>query len=188
MAQPDWQSAEDVLFTRSREIIRQFVRDHPNEVFALFAYSVDCDYAGVALNFDTSDNSIRRVREHEHYKIRHRNQLFASEGGWKNARYYVAHHTNRMQECNLRGEWKYDLIAFVELPVWEEYFNISEEAPELEGRIIVSLWRAVERLVADQVFDGLQMSSPFRIAFSFHDDETIVLRMLNWPKLSPNSS
>ena len=47
-AQPDWQSAEEVLFKRSQEIIRHFVHEHPDEVFALFAYSVDAVYAGVA--------------------------------------------------------------------------------------------------------------------------------------------
>jgi hypothetical protein len=181
MPQPDWQSAEDTLFTRSREIISQFVRDHPDEVFALFAYSVDCDYTGVALNFDTLENSILQTQREVRSRIAQRNQLFALDHGWKNARYYVASATTRTVDWNMRGEWKYDLIAFVELPVWEEYFNNSEKAPQLEGRIIVAMWRVVERLVADQVFDGLQMSSPFRIAFSFHDDETIVLRLLNWP-------
>ena len=113
--------------------------------------------------------------------------MFALNHSWKNARYFVAHPTTRMSDWNRRGQWKYDLISFVELSVWEAYFN-QEESPELEGRIIVTLWRVVERLVADKVFDGLQMSSPFRIAFCFHDDETIVLRLLNWPSFAPNST
>ena len=185
MAQPDWTAAEATLFERSAAVIRQFAAAHPNEVFSTFAFTVDSDYAGVALNFDTLDNGLREAQRTERYQIRHRNKLFAEQRGWENARYFVAHHTNRVDDWNRRGSFKYDLVAFVELPPWEDYFNSAEECPDLEGRIIVSLWRVVDRLVSAGVYEGLRLSSCFRVAFSFHDDEMIVLRILNWP--SPKS-
>ena len=181
MDEPDWDGAEDVLFERSASIIRQFAAEHSDEVFAAFAFTVDSDYAGVALNFDTLKNSLAEAQRTERYQVEHRNRLFATDRGWQNARYYVAHHTNRVDDCNLRGSFRYDLVTFVELPAWEDYFNSSEECPELEGRIIVSLWRVVDRLVSSGAFDGLRQSSFFRVAFGFHDDEMIVLRVLNWP-------
>jgi len=181
MVQPDWTAAEDTLFERSAAIIQQFVTAHADEVFSIFAFTVDTIYTGVALNFDTLENTLREARRAERYQINHRNQLFASERGWENARYYVAHHTNRVDDWNRRGSFKYDLIAFVELSVWEDYFNNSEECTELEGRIIVSLWRVVDRLVSSKAFEELRLSPYFRVAFSFHDDEMIVLRILNWP-------
>jgi hypothetical protein len=183
MAKPDWQSAEDVLFEKSRAIIGQFSHAHPDELFSLFAFTVDSEYEGVALNFDTPENSLKQARRDERYRVAHLKSLFALEHGWKNARYSVAHQTTRMVDWNPRGEWKYDLVAFVELPVWEDYFNSSEETPDLEGRIIVALWRVADRLIEAGAFDGLRQGSPFRIAFSFHDDETIVLRILNWPRV-----
>jgi hypothetical protein len=170
------------LFERSVALIPKFALEHSEELFAAFAFTVDSEFAGVALNFDTLENSLLEARREEQSRLNHLNRLFATEHGWRNARYFVAHHTNRMDDCNLRGTFKYDLIAFVELPVWEDYFNSSEECPELEGRIIVSLWRVVDRLVSSGAFDGLRLSSCFRVAFSFHDDEMIVLRVLNWPR------
>ena len=182
MSESDWASAEGVMFERSAAVIRQFAADHPDELFAAFAFTVDSDYAGVALNFDTLENSLAEAQRAERYQVEHRNRLFATDRVWQNARSYVAHHTNRVDDCNLRGSFKYDLVTFVELAVWEDYFNGSEDCPELEGRVIVSLWRVVDRLVASGAFDGLRKSAFFRVAFSFHDDEMIVLRVLNWPK------
>lgn len=86
-----------------------------------------------------------------------------------------------MDVCNLRGPFKYDLAACVELPAREECFNNEDGDPVLEGHVIVSLWRVVDRLVESGAFDALRKSAFFRIAFSFHDDETIVLRILNFP-------
>jgi hypothetical protein len=181
MNQPDWTSADETLFKQSVAVIRQFITDHPDELFSTFAFSVDCLYTGAALNFDTLEHSLAEAQRHERYQIKHRSQLFADESSWRDARYFVAHYTRRVDDCNLRGSFKYDLVAFVEVPVWEDYFNSNEECAELDGRVIVALWRVVDRLVKVGAFNGLKMSPCFRIAFSFHDDEMIVLRILNWP-------
>jgi hypothetical protein len=179
--QPDWISAEALLFDQSMGVIRQFAMSHPSELFSTFAFAVDSEYAGVALNFDTLENSLSEAQRHERHEIEHRNRLFGSDRSWENARYFVSHHTNRIDDCNLRGPFKYELVAFVELAAWEKYFNGSEDCPEMDGRIIASLWRVVDRLVSSKAFDGLRLANCFRIAFSFHDNEMIVLRVLNWP-------
>jgi hypothetical protein len=87
MVRPDWSAAEKTLFERSLDIIRQFAAEHPNELFASFAFTVDSVYAGVALNFDTLENSLAETPRQERYQTKHRNQLFATENGWQNARY-----------------------------------------------------------------------------------------------------
>jgi hypothetical protein len=163
-------------------IISKFAAEHPNELFSSFAYTVDSLYTGVALNFDTLENSLKEAQREEQYQVKHRNRLFATERGWEDARYQVAHHINRIDDCNLRGPFQYDLVAFVELPVWADYFENCEDCSELEGRVIVSLWQVVDRLVDSGVFEKLRLSSYFRVAFCFHDDEMIVLRILNWPR------
>ncbi len=182
MAETNWHQAEEVLFEQSQSIIRQFGLEHPDERFSLFAYSVDSDYAGVALNFDTPTNSLHRAKAHQRYRVKYLNELFASEDGWQNARYSCSHPPNQIDDFN-RGSWQYELVQFVPLPAWEEYFNSCEEAPELEGRIIVALWRVVDRLVEARAFDGLRRAPPFRLGFAFHDDDFVVLRILDWPNL-----
>ena len=62
MGEPNWAGAEDVLFERSASAIRQFAAEHPDEVFAALAFTVDSVYAGVGLNFDTLENSLAEAQ------------------------------------------------------------------------------------------------------------------------------
>jgi hypothetical protein len=183
MVEPGWQGAEELLFERSRAILRRFGQEHPGEPVSLFFYTVDSEFTGVGLNFDTPANSLRKAKAHQRYEVEYRNRLFASERGWRDARYFVAHPGRQIDDFNRRGPWKYEVFEFVELAAWEGYFNGSEEAPELEGRIITALWRVADRLVEAKAFDVLRRAAPFRIAFAFHDDGIVVLRILDWPRV-----
>jgi hypothetical protein len=183
VAQPAWSTAQETLFEWSMAVIRQFAAEHPAELCSALAFTVDSDYAGVALNIDTLENSLAEAQRQERYLIEYRNRMFAREDGWRDARYFVAHHTNRVDDCNLRGSYKYELVAFVKLAAWEEYFYSIEDCPELEGRVIQAIWRVVERLVSSGAFESMRLSTCFRVAFGFHDDELIVLRILNWPAI-----
>ncbi len=182
MLEPDWDGAEDLLFERTQIILRQFAHEHPDELVSLFFYTVDSEFTGVGVNFDTPGNSLREAKAHQRYEIEYRDQLFAAERGLQEeARYFVAHPGRQIDDFNRCGPWKYHVFEFVELPAWEAYVNSSKEAPELEGRIITALWRVSDRLVKTNAFDLLRRMAPFRIAFAFHDDEMVVLRILDWP-------
>lgn len=58
--------------------------------------------------------------------------------------------------------------------VWEEGY--------LEGSTRLVFWKVLERLIDSGLFSHLHLSSPFRVGYQFHDQELIVLRILNWPK------
>jgi hypothetical protein len=184
MAEPDWLGAEDLLLARSQAIIRRFDQEHPGEAVSFFFFTVDVEFTGVGLNFDTPANSLRRAKAHERYEVEYRNRLFASERGWQQARYFVTHPSRQIDDFNRRGPWQHDVFEFVELAAWAEYFNGGEETPELEERIIAALWRVVDRLVEARAFDALRRAAPFRIGFAFHDAEMVVLRILDWPSLA----
>jgi hypothetical protein len=180
MGRPAWKEAEETLFRESREIIRRFAAEHPDEMFALLAFTVDCEYSGLALNFDTLENSVASAQERQDDIVELRNRFFAEPAAWESAPYYVNNFLNRVSECNLVGPFAYEPVGVVDLPAWEQYFRSSEETPQMAGRVIVALWRVTERLVESGVFDRLNLASPFRIAYAFHDCETVVLRILNW--------
>lgn len=190
MVDADWAPTEDVLFASSEAAIRRFAQEHPDELFSAFAFSIDWDYAAVALILDTLGNSLREARLSEERHVEYRNDLYGREDGWRYARYSVEHFTNRTLDWNARGPFKYEEVpvALITTPAWVAWFNrfVEEELPEtggteFEGRVILSLWRVTERLVKSRAFGKLRLSSPFRIAFAFHDDDLIVLRILNWP-------
>src|SRR5207253_2100230 len=160
---------------------RQFAHEHPDGLLSLFAYTVDSEFAGVGLNFDTPANSLRRAKANQQYEVKYRNKLFASEIAWKQARYFIANPSRQIEAFN-RGSWQYELVQFVALPAWEESYNSSgeeselgnDEESELEGRIMVALWRVVDRLIEAQAFASLQRVAPFRIGFEFHDGDFVV--------------
>lgn len=183
MAEPDWHGAEELLFQRSQAILRRFGQEHPDEPISLFFYTVDSELAGVGLNFDTPANSLRKAKARQRYEVEYRNRLFATEGGWQDARYFIGYPSRQIDDFNRRGPWKYAVFDFVELAAWEQYFGGSDESPEVEGRIIVALWRVADWLVEAKAFDALRRAAPFRIAFAFHDDGMVVLRILDWPKV-----
>ena len=185
MIKLDWPGAEELLFERSQAILRRFGLEHPEEPVSLFFYTVDSEVAGVALNFDTPANSLHGAQAHQRREIEYRNQLFASERGWQQSHYFVAHPTRQIDDFNRHGSCKYELFEFVELAAWEDCFNGNEETSEkeLEDRIVTALWRVTDRLVKAKAFDVLKRAAPFRIAFAFHDDGIVVLRILDWPRV-----
>src|SRR4051794_18160356 len=103
MAQPDWRKAEDLLYERSQAAIRRFSSEHSDESFSLFVYSVDSMFSGVALNFDTTANSLSEAMGYQGNEVEKRNRLFASDDGWKHARYYVADPTRQIDDYNRLG-------------------------------------------------------------------------------------
>jgi hypothetical protein len=46
------------------------------------------------------------------------------------------------------------------------------------------MWRVAEQLAAEDAFAPLTMASPFLLGYSIHDQEEVILRLLNWPKLA----
>jgi len=184
MAAPDWRRAEELLFEWSRTVIQDFGREHSRESFSLFAYVVDSLFTGVSINFDTPANSLSEAKRHQRREVKARNHIFEQDRGWERARYYVAHPSRQIDDFNHRGSWRYELIEFVPLTEWGTFFaegDDEQRGAELEGRVIVALWRIVDRLVQAKAFDGLRRVAPFRIGFKFHDEDFVVLRILNWP-------
>jgi hypothetical protein len=183
MAEPDWRQTEELLFERSRTAIQDFGREHSHESFALFAYAVDSLFTGVSLNFDTSTNSLSEAKHRQQREVEDRNRLFASARGWEQARYRVAHPSRQIHDFNHQGSWRYERVEFVPLTEWGDFFTGCDDqgAVELEGRVIVALWRVVDRLAQAKAFDGLRRVAPFRIGFELYGEEFVVLRILDWP-------
>jgi hypothetical protein len=188
MVKPDWGGAENELFEQSQRVIRRFAEEHPSESFSLFAYTVDSEFTGVGLNFDTAANSLQKAKAHQQYEVGYRNRMFTKERSWEHAQYFVANPSRQIDDFNRDGAWQYDVIAFVHLAAWDEYCHGSEETPELMGRIIMALWRVTDRLIEVKAFDRLRRAVPFRLGYSFHDDNLVVMRILDWPTIVEEGS
>ncbi len=51
----------------------------------------------------------------------------------------------------------------------------------IDGNVQIVLWKAIERLIANEAFASLHLSAPFHVGYQLHTDSLVVLRVLNWP-------
>ena len=76
--------------------------------------------------------------------------------------------------------FRYDSFAQLTFPEWESMAS-EDDSQEMEGRVIVFFWKAIDQLIANNAFRCLQMHSPFRVGLELMDDPLTVLGILNWP-------
>ena len=82
------------------------------------------------------------------------------------------------------AHFKYPSFATMHFSDWEEYIMNEQrpEHPDPLGYVIVLMHKVVSQLVSSRSFDGLALSSPFRIGVEFAEElGLVVMRLLNWP-------
>jgi hypothetical protein len=187
----DWKKTEDRLFKWSQTTIRKFGREYPNENICAMFFDSEPRYGYVVLAFDTFENSIRSAKEMENFAIKSRNRNLNDADAWCNARYQI--NTPVLSVFNTNsGDFVYPDYAEIEFKAWQrlvESKNYSKKYPKrfdqdddyLDGNVRILLWKVVERLIATKSFQPLKLASPFIVGYAFHDEEEVILRVLNWP-------
>ena len=192
----DWQSLEDRLYEQSRAIILQFAAEHPDVTCSFFAYDTDPKEGYFLLGFDTYENSLEAAQENEQRAIERRNQMLVHEWSWRHARSMlnIPRLTNYSPAVSDFAYHMYAQIDFQELIDLSESGSYPQkdhdvEDDYIEGNTRIVLWKVIERLIANNVFDQLHLASPFYVGFALHeDDQTPPLRILNWPNMTQNTS
>ncbi len=88
---------------------------------------------------------------------------------------------------NNTGDFKYSIFSKIIFEGWEEYSE-SDEYPQdeisgddyLEAHLSVVFWKVFDKLIEENQFQKLKMASPFYLGFSFHDEDQLILRIINW--------
>jgi hypothetical protein len=190
---PDFASNERHLIDESIRAIREFVEQHPNELFNYFAFDCNADYGEILLCLDTLDNSIAESKKHETYLSERRREELA----------YDNKHTLRWAIDSLEnpvtgpvlpfnnnsGNFRYQGFAEVSfLDEWQDFVLDDDypgqfedsKADYLESYASVMFYRVIDALVEKDAFDGLRKSSPFLVGFDFHDGPQLIVRIINW--------
>lgn len=207
MSEPDWKQSEATLFEKGKEAIARFASEHPDEICSFFAIYSDFCYGEVSFTFDTLDNSLLQAKRHEQRLVRQWREWFGKEADQRDPKFFrraweLAYTTfsspvrgrQRIDDYNTFDAFKYEAYSLVEIADWRECFEnmeVSEDSTGIEneasspdpfeGNVILVIWNVIERLINEDVFSQLSLSSPFRLGFRFHDSELVVLRILNWP-------
>jgi hypothetical protein len=185
----DWEASDRKLHKASVAAIKRFAREYPGRPVCCFFF--DCDeprYGLLSISLDTPEENIRAVKEMERFAIESRRKYLRSKGAWRWAKHQVS--TPVLSPFNTNsGDFEFPEYADVEFPAWVKLAakgnypkGVEHEDDYLESNARLVMWRVAERLVAEDAFALLTLASPFLLGYSIHDQEEVILRMLNWPE------
>lgn len=192
MAQaPDWQEVETILFEKSKKTIERFTREHSDLTCSFFAYSANPLSGEFAISIDTPQHALQQAQKEELRVSQWRD-------GWQhtpNASKYAHEFLKKPNITDYSPIVDYFQFAFYEYFLfdgWTTFFD-SDSYPEqqsseddyLTGNTRIAIWKVIEQLIQEQMFSQLKLAPLFRLGYFFHNEELIVLRILNWPPL-PN--
>lgn len=185
---PDWHAVEERLFEESKTAILQFATEHPDEIFSFFAYYTEPYYGNFLLFLETYANALKAAQENEQQAIARRKSMLRTEGMWISAKSFTTHPSVTYHAPSV-GNLTSTYFANIQFDGWEEFAE-SEEYPKgqewnddyLEGNVRIVIWKVVERLIEEDIFEELRLASPFFIGYEVHDEEMVILRILHWLK------
>lgn len=185
----DWDACDHKLHKASVAAIKAFSRENPDTEVCCFFF--DCDevqYGHIAISLDTPENNLETAKELEKFAIENRRSNLRGKTAWKNAKYHLASPSVSPMNTN-SGDFEFGEIADVEFPAWTKHAEANEDAEKpddvddyLESNARLVMWRVAEKLLAEKAFAPLKLASPFLVGFAIHEQEEVVVRILNWPK------
>jgi hypothetical protein len=186
---PDWQDLEHQLFEQSKAGILHCAAEHPETLCSFFAYDANPIYGGFYLCFDTPENALEVAQRREQEAMKRRAQMLTREESWRHANYFLTDPKITDYSPNV-GYFAYHAYVEIEFERLND-LHFNDGYPEdkehednySEGNGQLMMWRVLEWLIDEKVFASLRPASPFRLGYQLHDDELVVLRILNWPEV-----
>lgn len=183
----DWEVSDRKLHKASVAAIKRFAREHRGRPVCCFFF--DCDepqYGHLSISLDTPENNIRAVKQLEAYAIGNRAKNLRGKITWEWAKHQLT--TPVLSPFNTdSGDFEFPDYAAVEFPAWVKLANrgntpksAEHQDDYLESNARLVMWRVAEQLVAEDAFAPLTLGSPLLLGYSIHDQEEIILRLLNW--------
>ncbi len=187
MNAPNWNDVEIKLYEESLAAINNFSAEHPDEEVCYFAFDSEPYYGYVLICFDTSDNSISEAKLSAQRSLRRVTEFIQTDCDWQMAK-STMNSANELPFTNNTGDFKYQGYSEVNFEGWQEFAG-SEDYPAgdfegaddyLEGNMAIIFWKVIDRLIKEGRFSFPRMASPFFAGYGFHDEDQVLLRMLNW--------
>lgn len=191
-----WNDMEEILVMAAKDIIGQFSHQHPQEICSCIACACMPGRDEFLLSIDTWNNSLSKARKWEATivaeRIREMTQEPEKDSGELEPWQHALSVTKWQQILDYNSSVNQFAFSF-SIPGTTQWFDgwrdrnhclsIGEEDGYLAGSICLVLWKVMERLIADEVFARLRLSSPFRVGYQFYFEDLVIVRLLNWPQL-----
>lgn len=188
MDEAQWDVFLQRLLDASRTAIRRFAAEHPADEVCYFAFDSEPRYGYVLTCFNTSQADLRHVHEWHDKQVAYRKELL-SQPVWRGHAYYQVKANSVSPFCNNTGDFAYQDFAEVKFPEWQAFAE-SDDYPEvpndnddyLQNRVALLFARALDTLAEEGSFSALRLASPTLLGFAFHDQDQLIVRMLNLPE------
>ena len=187
MQESDWDGFLQRLKAETRQAIERFSAENPDKEVCYFAYDSEPCYGYVLTCFNSSESSVKYVRDWHDRSVRYCGERLAKDA-WRNCAYYQVKANAVLPFCDNTGDFDYQGFSDINFPEWES-LAASEHYPQvasheddyLQSRVVLIFWRALQELADEGAFAKLKLASPTLLGFGFHDDDMVVVRMLNIP-------
>ncbi len=186
--QPNFASQEDELVAAAAAAIRSFAAAVQSSL-RQFAFDCNPDYGQVLFCFDTEENSLRFAKENGHDLATRRGEGADYANKLEYAINAIEYPFMPMVPFNNNiGDYAHQGFAEHKFADWS-HFRFSDEYPGnfassnedyLSSAAYVFLSRCTDKLVAQDAFAGLRLTSPFLVGFQLHDNSHTLTHMINW--------
>jgi hypothetical protein len=183
----DWPACDQRLHTASVAAIRRLARECHDEPISFFAFDSEPRYGYVQISFDTLTGNIRSAKRREEFAIEQRQKVLTRPDAWMSAKYFLRSPVLTAFNTN-SGNFAFSHYSEVRFSEWRKLaeeggypVGDTHQDDYLESNARLVLWRVAEQLVAEEAFKPLTLASPFLVGYGIHDQEEVVLRLLNWP-------
>lgn len=187
--EPNWQIVESHLLSQSEVAVRQFVAQHGNEQCSFVAYAVDPYYGRFRICFDTLENGVHVARDNERRAMERRARMLTYDWSWQNAK-DLSTKPRVTEYPPYTSDFAHYDYATMEFSGWPDFarsphYPKGDRGPDdyLEGNVRITIWRIIDALINGEIVKQLNLASPCRFGYQFHDEELIVMRIVNWPAI-----
>lgn len=195
MKEPNWERVFEKLLDKTRKSIFQFRKENPDVVISDFWFDSEPCYGYVLISINSLESAQRLAKEQYEYHVNYRRKLLSDKlDVWLDNAYYQIGTHSVSQICTNSGDFDFQQFAEIKFPEWQNYAESSDyplrpdKRPDhlddyLESRVSYTFWRVYETLVEENAFLELNLASPTRLGFAFHDGSEYILYLLNWKDL-----
>lgn len=184
----NWKLSDRELYKASVASIKRFSRENPRKSVCCFFFACDEPrYGHISINLDSFTNNIRAAKQLEKFAVERRAKNLQGKLTWRWAQHQLSSPSLSVFNTN-SGDFEFQAYANVKFPAWITLAEtgkypkgMEHEDDYLESNARLVMWRVTEQLVSTNAFASLAMASPFLLGYSIHDQEEVILRILNWP-------
>ncbi len=181
-----WEDNKALLARKIKEAVAKFAAENSTEKVCYFGLDSDPGYGYVLTCFNTTEADRQFVKSSRSRNVEYTYELLRGEQ--EETLYSQMKTYSLLPFCNNPEHFKFQGYTQIDFPEWAE---LSKEEGLLESdeyedsylyrNIAKFTWEVLRDLSADGTFNALNLASPCFVGFGFHDDEMIIVEILNIP-------